>query len=223
MMGAAQTRLFFAGLIAVFIGISYNALYNQSPAARSAKLEAKNVIRIAQPRLVKRSNPKRNPLLITGSTNAQKVQPAAPTKLTKAVQRELKAKGYYQGHLDGVAGPVTLAAIMAFQDDYNMPITARASNTLLKRIVFGASGAVKTKTGTKIYSLTAQKFIFQLQKQLAELGYDPGTLDGKLGVQTRNAIKSFEKDRELKVTGRISGKVISEIIKVSGKTIRIVE
>ncbi len=38
---------------------------------------------------------------------------AIPSRLTRAIQRELKAKGYEAGAVDGVAGLVTRAAIMA--------------------------------------------------------------------------------------------------------------
>ena len=37
--------------------------------------------------------------------------------LTRAIQRELKAKGYEAGAVDGVIGLVTRGAIMAYESD----------------------------------------------------------------------------------------------------------
>ena len=54
-------------------------------------------------------------------------------ELTRAVQRELKAKGYETGVVDGVAGLVTRAAIMAYEADHGLTLTAsrarRSCNT----------------------------------------------------------------------------------------------
>jgi len=45
------------------------------------------------------------------------------------------------------------------------------------------------------------KELFNLQKQLKELGYNPGPIDGVLGKQTEKAIKQFQHDNNLKVSG----------------------
>ena len=46
--------------------------------------------------------------------------------------------------------------------------------------------------------------IAELQAGLAELGYDPGPLDGLPGQKTREAIMAFQKDQELTVDGEYS-------------------
>jgi len=45
------------------------------------------------------------------------------------------------------------------------------------------------------------KQIVQLQKILNEKGYDAGIADGKLGYQTEHAIRTFQQDQGLAVTG----------------------
>ena len=42
-----------------------------------------------------------------------------------------------------------------------------------------------------------------MQKRLVELGYQPGTPDGKSGPRTVNALKKFQQDHHLPVTGRL--------------------
>ncbi|MDH3472728.1 MAG: SEL1-like repeat protein [Rhodospirillales bacterium] len=46
--------------------------------------------------------------------------------------------------------------------------------------------------------------IREVQEDLATLGYDPGPADGKIGPRTRRAIRAFESDSGLSVTGEIS-------------------
>jgi hypothetical protein len=44
----------------------------------------------------------------------------------------------------------------------------------------------------------------QAQKKLTELGYDPGPVDGKIGKKTIAAIKSFQQDNALQMTGELN-------------------
>ena len=45
--------------------------------------------------------------------------------------------------------------------------------------------------------------VFQAQKVLRVLGYNPGKLDGIWGKVTQRAIESFQRDSGLPVTGRL--------------------
>ena len=51
----------------------------------------------------------------------------------------------------------------------------------------------------------------QAQRQLAELGYDPGPADGSPGPRTRDAIRNFEAERELPITGEVSPRLLREL------------
>ena len=55
-----------------------------------------------------------------------------------------------------------------------------------------------------------------VQTGLAELGYRPGTIDGFVGEATRRAIREFEMDRGLPLTGEISARLLEEMKKISG-------
>jgi len=46
----------------------------------------------------------------------------------------------------------------------------------------------------------------QIQTALKNAGYNPGTIDGRLGSQTKEAIKSFQKDNGLHADGRVGKK-----------------
>ena len=51
----------------------------------------------------------------------------------RAIQRELRQRGYGAWSSDGVMRPVTRAAIMAYEHDQGLPLTGEASEALLKR------------------------------------------------------------------------------------------
>ena len=63
---------------------------------------------------------------------------------------------------------------------------------------------------------------FEIQSDLQYLGFYYGAIDGKIGWQTRNAIKSFQKSMELTVDGIFgerSTKKMLEVIKAIQKAI----
>ncbi|NIV98655.1 hypothetical protein GWN26_05700, partial [Candidatus Saccharibacteria bacterium] len=45
--------------------------------------------------------------------------------------------------------------------------------------------------------------VYQVQKKLKELGYDPGAIDGIWGKKTTSAIRRFQRDNGLHVTGQL--------------------
>ncbi|MDX1400581.1 MAG: peptidoglycan-binding domain-containing protein [Kiloniellales bacterium] len=46
--------------------------------------------------------------------------------------------------------------------------------------------------------------VTRVQAGLAQLGYNPGPVDGRMGSQTRTAIKEYQRDHGLLVDGRAS-------------------
>ena len=51
----------------------------------------------------------------------------------------------------------------------------------------------------------------QVQKRLRELGYDPGPVDGIMGRKTTEAIKSFQTDNSLLVTGELNDATLKKL------------
>ena len=145
---------------------------------------------------------------------------SAPTKaaseqeVTRAVQRELQIRGYETGARDGVAGVMTRAAIMAYEHDHGLALTARPSQQLLKAIILGEAGKGK---GVKVETAEAQDVIRSVQRSLAKLRYKPGPANGRLTPETARAIRAFEGDQALAETGRVSGPLISRLARLSGE------
>ena len=150
------------------------------------------------------------------------VAPGADTTVNKAeiirgVQRELNTRGYGTGQPDGVAGLLTRASIMAYEYDYGLSLTAEPTQELLSRIVLGSSAPPAGRgAGGRIGAGEAESVVVVVKQQLAALGYTPGKADGKLTEQTARAIREFEVDQKLPESGRISGPLVSRLMRLQG-------
>ena len=114
---------------------------------------------------------------------------ANAAEIVRGIQRELNARGYEAGQPDGVAGLVTRAAIMAYEHDYGLSLTATPSQDLLSRIVLGSSAPpARMGAADKIGAGEAESVGLMVEQQLASLGYTPGKADGKLNEQTARAM-----------------------------------
>jgi len=56
------------------------------------------------------------------------------------------------------------------------------------------------------------------QQKLSSEGYDSGTPDGKIGPATRAAIRKYQTDKNLKVTGQLDESTLSHLDVGAGKT-----
>ena len=54
--------------------------------------------------------------------------------------------------------------------------------------------------------------IAQIQNALISFGYDPGVIDGRLGKNTRRAIKEFQVDKGISPTGKIDSRTYFELL-----------
>lgn len=139
-------------------------------------------------------------------------------EITKGIQRELNARGYEPGQPDGLAGLVTRAAIFAYEYDNGLLLTGEPSEPLLKQIVLGSS-ALPTNTARpgKTMSPTGESLVLTVRQQLAALGYQSGASGAALTPELARAIREFETDQKLKLTGRISAPMVSRLIRVQGE------
>jgi peptidoglycan hydrolase-like protein with peptidoglycan-binding domain len=77
------------------------------------------------------------------------------------------------------------------KEDLNIPARNTSKGLLQKQT---------HRQGTKKADLQA---IYRAQEKLKQSGYNPGPLDGMWGPKTQQAIKSFQRDRRLQVTGHL--------------------
>lgn len=199
-MGALQARLVFFAFVGLSAVIAYNAMYLQEgphPGAFSADMgSAESGSRAVS---------------ATGA-----LPETAESGTVRAVQEQLAAKGYDPGPVDGIHGLQTRAAVMAFQDDNALPVTGEVSEQLLKRILFGGGESPDEAGADVAVPEETAALIRAVQEILAKMGYDPGPVDGIMGTGTRAAIRSFEEQQELEVRGRISGRFLQALARVTG-------
>lgn len=208
-MGALQARLVFFAFIGLSAVIAHNAIYLQDgphPARFSASVESLTLNTGAVAPARKSGKPARPPV--------------RASETTRSIQRELAARGYEPGPVDGIHGLLTRASIMAFQHDKGMPVTGEANDAVLKAIIFGAPPASEDKP--KIPEETTA-LIEAVQEILAKMGYDPGPVDGLIGPGTARAIRSFEEQQKMPQKGRISGAVLQALIDVTGANLASIE
>lgn len=74
-------------------------------------------------------------------------QQASQPEIQQA-QQQLKSQGLYRGAVDGVMGPETQTALMAFQREHNLPQTAQLDQQTLSALNGGSTSGAGMTGGT---------------------------------------------------------------------------
>lgn len=137
-------------------------------------------------------------------TDAQQEQAAdAVRDYTLALQQDLADAGYYEGEVDGVYGPETVAAVQALQKANGLPQTGtmdKATEAAL-RAELEASGAAAAQE--EVASTAA------LQQTLKLAGYWDGPVDGVWTDELTEALKEFQTDLGVEPTGEVDAATIA--------------
>jgi peptidoglycan hydrolase-like protein with peptidoglycan-binding domain len=228
-MSVVATRLVFLAFIGLTGFITYNALYLQEQ-RNGALLSAARPPRVPLPDgPIHVANPPASaakPVAATTALPPLRGQ-AAPQQLVTAIQRELAARGYASGPVNGKLSDETRKAIAAFEKDHGLPISGSPSDELLRRILLGEPAVPAASTGSvaatnrappaKPNSTATSDTVKQVQQILADLGYAPGPIDGTLGDETGRAVSAFQRDRKIAQNGRITPELLREIKRVTGR------
>jgi peptidoglycan hydrolase-like protein with peptidoglycan-binding domain len=231
-------RLLVVAFLAMATAITVNALYFQhgpSLAASTASSMAPAVARAGVASPVKTSaqgdgvtaalpskapdpKPEQKPSISQAEAPRAALAraPEQPTPLVRSIQKKLARFGYKTVPQDGLAGPETRAAILAVEFAQGRPLSGEPSESVLSALYFfEASG--RTTLATSDALERDQKLVKEVQDVLAGLGYTSGPIDGHLDGKTREALKRFEADRRLKGEGRLTERVILEMVIEQGK------
>jgi peptidoglycan hydrolase-like protein with peptidoglycan-binding domain len=233
-MTPGQARVALGTFLLVSAGVAVNALFLQSDAVSAGRagmgrtssapgLAGRGAMlpEAAPPRENERSSRAEQGLRIARfAALPSSIDPAAAgpgeaidAETVRAIQRELKLRGYGPVPVNGTMGLATRAAIMAFEHDHGMALSAEASERLLKRIVLGAVEPtdVSHSVAEVGVSTRAAEVIRSVQEWLAALGYQPGQTDGRLGEETVKAIREFEVDKGMVPRGRVSAELVGRL------------
>ena len=122
----------------------------------------------------------------------------------KQVQAALNAAGYNAGPPDGALGPKSRAAIAHYQSDNELPATGNVDAGLL------ASLGIETGENG-IAGASSAATVREAQQQLHAHGYTTAGVSGNLDRETREAIRAYQRDAGLAVTGEVSPELLAHL------------
>ena len=122
----------------------------------------------------------------------------------KQVQAALNAAGYTAGPPDGALGPKSRAAISRYQSDNNLAATGELNAELLASlgIESGDQGGGTVANATTIR---------ETKQELQARGFPTGSLNGTLDAQTREAIRTYQEEAGLEVTGEATPELLAHL------------
>lgn len=128
--------------------------------------------------------------------------------LVADIQRALNRLGYDAGPVDGIMGSRTRTAIRAYQQDEDLLATGQPSSALRQRL----GEAVRARFGEGADDVPeADTLVADTQRGLRRLGYSIPSISGSVTAETRAAIRAYQRDRGLLVTGQPSAALLDHI------------
>jgi peptidoglycan hydrolase-like protein with peptidoglycan-binding domain len=138
---------------------------------------------------------------LSDDQQAEAVQ--AVVDYTTGLQTSLATAGFYEGEIDGIYGPETVAAVEALQTDLGLPVTGlvdRATAAALEDAV----AAVGADAANLAIAHTAA-----VQSILAAAGYWTGPLDGQWTDALTAALQAFQTDLGVPATGEVDAATLA--------------
>ncbi|PIP67630.1 MAG: hypothetical protein COW92_05540 [Candidatus Omnitrophica bacterium CG22_combo_CG10-13_8_21_14_all_43_16] len=134
------------------------------------------------------------------------------------IQVILQNEGYVPGNTDGRMGKETRDAIKIYQESIGVKSTGYIDKITLmqleetrrtKEILESKKDYVSKIRSARQDDSSKAEFrptTKEIQQALKNAGFDPGSLDGKIGPRTRQAIKDFQKSKGLVPDGVVGPK-----------------
>ena len=139
-------------------------------------------------------------------SDAQQERAAAAVEAyTTTLQQALADAGYYEGEVDGVYGPQTVAAVEVLQKANGLPQTG----TLDKATEEALRNELAAKGGAAAQQETASTAALQQTLKLA--GYWDGPVDGQWTDELTAALESLQEDLGVEVTGTVDAATITAL------------
>ena len=99
-------------------------------------------------------------------------------------------------------GPDTEAALRAYQRDQRLGVTGKLDSPTVR--------ALDSERGSTAARTPAMD-IRSAQQELKDRGYYSGPVDGVIGAATESALRAYQRDRGLQVTGRLDAPTVRSL------------
>ena len=119
------------------------------------------------------------------------------------VQEKLRELGYYRGESSGIYDRATSEAVRKFQLDEGLCADGSAGAAELD-----ALGIYADPSSPMLDIGSAGQDVLRLQRALRRLGIYGGALSGRYGSLTASAVREFQSEHGLRVTGTADGEVL---------------
>jgi peptidoglycan hydrolase-like protein with peptidoglycan-binding domain len=131
----------------------------------------------------------------------------------RAAQQQLKNDGYYSGRIDGIDGPMTMAAIRSYQSANNLTVNGRLDSQTRDRLGISATGqasrqAIAPSSSAMTPSVATVK---SAQQKLQQDGFYSGSINGMFNPQTRSAIRQYQQNNGLTVNGQLDQQTLNSL------------
>ena len=137
-----------------------------------------------------------------------------------ALQQKLKDLGYYDGEVTGSYGRLTKEAVRQYQKKNGLGADGIAGQKTLAKLFSETTGGTQetpsgdTNSGTTDTSATLMEGssgvqVTALQQKLKDLGYYTGEITGSYGRLTKEAVRLYQKDKNLGADGVAGPKTLA--------------
>jgi peptidoglycan hydrolase-like protein with peptidoglycan-binding domain len=119
----------------------------------------------------------------------------------RSAQTILRNRGYYNGPVDGVVNPAMRTAIRNFQRDRSLTVTGNLDYDTASALGITTTDSGSSGGGPSQTVFTSSESIRFAQISLRDRGYYNGPINGVLTPGTRAALRRFQGDRNLSLSG----------------------
>jgi peptidoglycan hydrolase-like protein with peptidoglycan-binding domain len=128
----------------------------------------------------------------------------------RSAQTQLENDGYYGGPVDGIDGPLTHQAIRRFQRDNNLEATGRLNRATQDQLGVQYSSEVNPPEANTVIAPSSAT-VTAAQRSLQRSGFYKGNLDGLMGPETEAAVREYQKNSNLEVTGQLDPSTLNNL------------
>jgi len=187
----------------------------REPAERSVRAAPPKQPEEAPAALRSRSEPPRE-----GRATPRARTPESPPRkeVVRAIQRELAHRDYRVDRRDGRVELSTRLAVLLYEYDSGLTLTGRPSEALLEQILFGPFQGAGTEDPVRRFEADPD-LVARVQTILSRLGFGNLEGTGRLGPDTRSALREFAHFRDLRPDGRLTPRLLLELSDISDESV----